>query len=400
MSSYDDRGGHGAERQRPSQGEQQGRQRRAPLFPLEADDIAPRAHRAPPAPLADLVSDLDAALPVRGEPQRQRPSQDRPALQQPTAERSSVRQPARQVPSAPAQDERASRVAARSVQAQPVLTREQSRRSQELRAAGLEELLEEPLLAIEQARGRYQASASDLARVELATARPQLSRSYVPPVPSPVMNVSTTLVLGAICIISMLVLFFLGGWGDRVGRPSAWSPFQRASEATVNNLVAATRAAGDYTLKGPPSITPQQIDRILEAYNSPATGTGEVWYNLGLQYGIDPAFAVAFFIHESSAGSNPAWAGIKPGGTTTHNVGNIICAGYATCYGRFRDYPSWSEGIEDWYRLIDVEYLQGRGHQTVADVIPVYAPSFENDVQGYVNAVHRLVDQWRAGETP
>jgi hypothetical protein len=124
-------------------------------------------------------------------------------------------------------------------------------------------------------------------------------------------------------------------------------------------------------------------------------GSGQDWYNLGLQYGIDPAFAVAFFIHESSAGANPNWAGIKPGGATTHNVGNIICAGYPTCYGRFRDYGSWREGIEDWYQLIDVEYLKGRGHRTVADIIPVYAPSFENDVQGYINSVNRLVDEWR-----
>ena len=54
----------------------------------------------------------------------------------------------------------------------------------------------------------------------------------------------------------------------------------------------------------------------------------------------------------------------KPGGATTHNVGNIICAGYATCYGRFRDYDTWSQGIEDWYKLIAREYVDGRGAQT------------------------------------
>jgi len=38
--------------------------------------------------------------------------------------------------------------------------------------------------------------------------------------------------------------------------------------------------------------------------------------------------------------------------------------------------------------------------QTVTDVIPIYAPSIENDVQGYINVVTRLVDQWRAGNIP
>jgi hypothetical protein len=140
------------------------------------------------------------------------------------------------------------------------------------------------------------------------------------------------------------------------------------------------------------------IDSILSSYGSPAAGTGQLWYDIGVKYGIDPAFAVAFFIHESGAGTAAGWAGLKPDGSSTHNVGNIICAGYGSCYGRFRDYPSWSEGIEDWYQLIDVEYLTGRGHTTVADIIPVYAPSVENDVQGYVNVVQGLVDQWRTQE--
>lgn len=148
---------------------------------------------------------------------------------------------------------------------------------------------------------------------------------------------------------------------------------------------------------GSPSLTPAQIDEILAEYGSPAAGTGQIWWDQGVEVGIDPAYAVAFFIHESSAGANPAWAGWKDrnSGANTHNVGNIICAGYATCFGRFRDYPGWYEGIDDWYRLISVEYIAGRGHRTVADIIPVYAPSFENDVQGYVDAVLSLVDQWR-----
>ena len=111
--------------------------------------------------------------------------------------------------------------------------------------------------------------------------------------------------------------------------------------------------------------------------------------------GINPEIALAFFVHESTAATAPGWAGWKPDGRNTHNVGNIICAGYATCWGRFRDYASWDEGIADWYHLIAVEYIAGRGHRTAADVIPVYAPSVENDVSGYIGAVRALVQQWR-----
>jgi hypothetical protein len=154
---------------------------------------------------------------------------------------------------------------------------------------------------------------------------------------------------------------------------------------------------GETSIMGDPTITAAEIDEILASYGSPAAGSGQVFYDIGVEYGIDPAYAVAFFIHESSAGTNQGWAGIKADGSTTHNIGNIICAGYPTCYNRFRDYGSWSEGIADWYKLIAVEYIQGRGASTIEQIIPIYAPSFENDVPGYVNAVNTLVSNWRQG---
>jgi Mannosyl-glycoprotein endo-beta-N-acetylglucosaminidase. len=195
-------------------------------------------------------------------------------------------------------------------------------------------------------------------------------------------------------------------WGAMSALSNVVSSVTSGSEEDTSIPVAlqplGQRAPGDHHIQGAPSISPDQIDRILQSYGSPATGTGQIWYDLGLKYNIDPAYAIAFFIHESSAGTNPAWAGWKDygSGANTHNVGNIICAGYATCFGRFRDYPNWEAGIEDWYRLIAVEYIEGRGTVTVEQIIPIYAPSFENDVQAYVNAVERLVDTWRLEGVP
>jgi hypothetical protein len=154
---------------------------------------------------------------------------------------------------------------------------------------------------------------------------------------------------------------------------------------------------GQHAVLGEPTVSAQFIDSVLAHYGSPAAGTGQIWLEMGRRYGIDPAYALAFFIHESSAGTNPGWAGIKPGGGTTHNVGNIICAGYSTCFGRFRDYDSWNAGIEDWYKLISVEYVNDRGTATIEQIIPIYAPSFENDVNNYVQTVVGLADDWRQG---
>jgi hypothetical protein len=185
------------------------------------------------------------------------------------------------------------------------------------------------------------------------------------------------------------------------------SAFMKPVGIAVNNLISipslpdtppAARIApsGESSVLGPPTISADRINEILRLYGSPAQGTGQAWIDAGLAYGIDPVYALAFFMHESGMGTNPLWAGIKSDGSTTHNVGNIICAGYANCYGRFRDDPDWNAGIRDWFRLIAVEYVDGRGVYTVDTIIPVYAPAFENDVPGYIASVKQYVAQWQA----
>jgi hypothetical protein len=125
-------------------------------------------------------------------------------------------------------------------------------------------------------------------------------------------------------------------------------------------------------------------------------GHGQEIYDLGLKYGINPAISLAFFIHESGAGSNPAWAGWKEDGTSTKNVGNIICTPGYRCHGRFRDYDTWEQGIEDWYKLISELYVQEWGRTTVEQIIPKYAPAADNnDENAYINVVKRLVEDWQ-----
>lgn len=167
-----------------------------------------------------------------------------------------------------------------------------------------------------------------------------------------------------------------------------WVPVQTGSSAAIEPAPLGV-------LQGPPSLSAAQVDRVLQEYGSPAQGSGQDFYNLSLQYNIDDAYALAFFVQESSAGTDPRWDGIKADGTTTHDIGNIACAGYPTCYGRWRDYSSWREGIEDWYRLIRDEYIEARGHTTIDEVLPIYAPAFENDTAGYTNSVSALVAKWR-----
>jgi hypothetical protein len=50
---------------------------------------------------------------------------------------------------------------------------------------------------------------------------------------------------------------------------------------------------------GSPALSASFINRVLEAYHSPAVGTGQALYDLSRRYGIADEYALAFFLHES-----------------------------------------------------------------------------------------------------
>jgi hypothetical protein len=205
------------------------------------------------------------------------------------------------------------------------------------------------------------------------------------------------LLLGAL-VCAVIIWMFARGPNTFISTYGGLPLGSAANNASGKGFGPLNTPPGEHSVLGEPTITAAAIDAILAEYSSPAAGTGQAWLAMGRRYGIDPAYALAFFIHESSAGTNPGWAGFKANGDSTHNIGNIICAGYSTCYGRFRDYASWEEGINDWYKLIRDEYINGRGTHTVEEIIPIYAPASDNnDVPGYIRAVLSMVDNWRQG---
>lgn len=152
----------------------------------------------------------------------------------------------------------------------------------------------------------------------------------------------------------------------------------------------ATAPVGEtWDVRHSPSVDAATIRSILQQYNSPAVGAADAMYTLGMEYGIDPAFCLAFFINESTAGT----AGVA---RTTKSVGNIrTTAGYADYQG-YRKYESWEQGIEDWYRLIRDLYIADWGLTTVDQIIPVYAPTSDgNSPNHYIATVKKLVTSWR-----
>ena len=142
-----------------------------------------------------------------------------------------------------------------------------------------------------------------------------------------------------------------------------------------------------------PSLPAALIDRILAEYASPAAGQGQVFYDMGVRYGIDPAYALAFYVFESHCGTR----GVA---RFTHGIGNIRTTPGYRDYEGYRSYDSYAAGIEDWFKLIKDLYVDGWGLRTVAAIVPRYAPAGDNnDPSTYIAGVETLVAEWRARAT-
>ncbi len=159
----------------------------------------------------------------------------------------------------------------------------------------------------------------------------------------------------------------------------------------VDAIATAFPMPGQESVMSKPTISASAIDRILGMHHSPAAGTGQALFAYGVESGIDPAYALAFFHHESSYGTT----GVA---RFTHALGNIRCSAGYQCLQGFRAYVSWQAGYLDWYRLIRDTYVARWGLTTPATILPVYAPeSRHNDVQAYIDAI-RSRPAWK--ETP
>lgn len=173
-----------------------------------------------------------------------------------------------------------------------------------------------------------------------------------------------------------------GGSGGAFGEPLPTHTNAGGNPADPN--------AETYRIDQPGALNADQINRILGSYRSPATGLGATLVQLGQEYQIDPAVALAVFVHETTAGTA---YGANRG---TNQWGNIRCSeGWSGgCINGWRAYPSFAAAAEDWFRLMRETYVNGWGLNTVETFLPTYAPTFENDTAGYISQVRRLIRQW------
>ncbi len=193
--------------------------------------------------------------------------------------------------------------------------------------------------------------------------------------------------LGGLIAIGAVVAIVLGIVMVAVG-PNSWLmrkwneiPSSQQSTASATSVV------------GSPTLSAQQIDTILANAGSPAAGTGQDLYHLGVQYHIDPAFALAVFLNESNFGK----AGIA---SSTRSLGNLRCIPNAACWNGYASFSSWQDGYSAFYSLISGPLYAGSGKTTVESIIPIYAPSGDgNSPSHYIGVVESAMSLWRSGST-
>ena len=178
------------------------------------------------------------------------------------------------------------------------------------------------------------------------------------------------------------------------GSWDAFNTWQNSNGPVVTKKPIAI-PTGPYAVLGKPTISADFINQVLASYNSPAAGKGQTLYDLGVKYGIDPVYALAFFMHESLFGTTGE-------ARTTLSLGNLRCIPTRPCVdqnrGGYAQMYSWEDGFEQWYKLIRNLYVAQWGLVTVDRIIPTYAPNSDhNNEAGYIATLKHEIDTWHAG---
>ncbi|GHO92894.1 hypothetical protein KSF_029420 [Reticulibacter mediterranei] len=176
-----------------------------------------------------------------------------------------------------------------------------------------------------------------------------------------------------------------------------WNPQQACEQGAPCPM--PNMGGGSSSVLGSPTVTAAFIDKVLAANHSPAQGTGAAFYTYGVQYGIDPVFALAFFKHESSFGT----AGVA---RYTLSISNTVCTSSTPANERyysgshcFHKYANWTASVQAWFSMIRTTYVGQWNKSTIEQIIPTYAPASDgNNVAEYISEVQKSVATWRSGK--
>jgi flagellum-specific peptidoglycan hydrolase FlgJ len=146
----------------------------------------------------------------------------------------------------------------------------------------------------------------------------------------------------------------------------------------------------DYLIASKPTISEAVFTLALQHRQSPVSGMAEEAHDVCVQWGMNPAIALAFFIHESGAGTQGIarltqnWGNLREGKRAHHHA-----SGFAW-------YSNFLSSLDDFCDLLLGPLYAGSGLLHVSEVTPRYAPSSDqNDPAAYAVAVNQMVATWQ-----
>jgi hypothetical protein len=148
-----------------------------------------------------------------------------------------------------------------------------------------------------------------------------------------------------------------------------------------------------YMVTHKPTVTVAAINALLASYHSPVAGQGQMIYDEAVKYGLDPAYVVSTFAHESTFG-------IKGEAQKSFSPGNLRCIASARCADGYAQFDSWQAGFDALCKLVAGSLYAG-DHRIIPElIIPRFAPSADNnDETAYIAALEHVMDVLRAGGT-
>lgn len=210
--------------------------------------------------------------------------------------------------------------------------------------------------------------------------------------------------------------------------PVKWPPAATGYASTVG---------GRYDLRAG-SISAEKIDEVISRYKwrgilpsgypgneapqpNKLEGKGAFFVEMGQKYKINPAYALAFAIKETSLGTTGFHVYNAEEGKWGYNLYGITGGGWlpdkciAGFNGRFCGYRRWEDSIEEYFALLSEGYVggqlavakqdgAGKGQlacpcTTIDRILPWYAPYFENDTDLYIQQIKNWLDEWGASGT-
>ncbi len=158
-------------------------------------------------------------------------------------------------------------------------------------------------------------------------------------------------------------------------------------------------AAGfiDYYVRDQATISrPRFAEALAAAPRSPVADSAGQLYDCCVQYGVNPAVALAFFVKESNRGTagvavqTLSWGNQRRAWRPERAIGTLT-----TQWGPFARYVSWLDSLADWCELLLSDVYQGEGRTTVRSVLPKYAPTSENNTALYIQQTLDRITRWK-----